>query len=168
VAADVYVAQAEILVERGDIEGAAEAIDHARESIGALESRHALHRVCLGDARVLLAQRQYRQARGAAESAERVARESGLAVEALHARAAAAEAAAALGDRGAARAWLDSVLTDPHFADPLRVYRGDQVMAGCARALRQYGDHAGADLLDERLAAMRGRVAATANGAVTA
>ncbi|MFO0606541.1 MAG: protein kinase [Polyangiales bacterium] len=166
-AADVYVALAELLVERGDVEGAAEAIDRARESVGAVESRHALYRVCLGDARVLMARRQHRHARGAAEAAERVARESGMVLEALHARAAAAEAAAALGDRVAARAWLDSVLGDPHFADPLRVYRGDQVVAGCARALRLLGDAASADLLDERLSAMRRRVAATAE-AVTA
>jgi tetratricopeptide (TPR) repeat protein len=164
VAAEVYVALAELLVERGDVEGAAEAIDHARESVGAVESRHTLYRVCLGDARVLMARRQHRHARGAAEAAERVARESGLLLEALHARASVAEAAAALGDRVAARAWLDSVLTDPHFVDPLRVYRGDQVVAGCARSLRLLGDTASADLLDDRLAAMRRRVAATASG----
>jgi serine/threonine protein kinase/predicted ATPase len=167
-AAEVYVALSELLVERGDVEGAAEAIDRARESVGALESRYALYRVCLGDARVLLARRQYRHARAAAEAAERVARESGLVLEALHARAAAAEAAAALGDRVAARAWLDSVLGDPYFVDPLRVYRGDLIVSGCMRALRWLGDAASADLLDERLSAMRRRVAATVTEAMTA
>jgi hypothetical protein len=37
-------------------------------------------------------------------------------------------------------------------------------VAGCARSLRLHGDTASADLLDDRLAAMRRRVAATASG----
>ncbi len=162
VAVEVYVSLAELMLERGDIEGAAEAIEHARSGIGALESRHALYRVYLGDARLHLARRQYRQARAAAEAAERVARESGMVVEALHGRAYVAEASAGLGDRASARAWLDSVLGDPHFADPVRVFRGDRVVAACVRALRYMGDGASAEVLEARLAVMRQRVAATA------
>lgn len=165
VAVEVYVSLAELLLERGDIEGAAEAVEHARSGIGALESRYALYRVYLGDARLHLARRQYRQARVAAEAAERVARESGMVVEALHGRAYVAEASAGLGDRAAARAWLDSVLGDPHFADPVRVFRGDRVVAACVRALRYMGDGASADVLETRLAVMRHRVAATAPSA---
>ncbi len=116
----------------------------------------------LGDARLHLARRQHRQARAAAEAAERVARESGMVVEALHGRAYAAEACAGLGDRASARAWLDSVLGDPHFADPVRVFRGDRVVAACVRALRYMGDGASAEVLEARLAVMRQRVAATA------
>ena len=73
-----------------------------------------------------------------------------------------AEATAGQGDRAAARAWLESVLGDPHFADPMRVFRGDRVVAACARALRFLGDGAGAEVLEARLAVMRHRVAATA------
>ncbi len=162
VAVEVYVSLAELLLERGDIEGAVEAVDHARSGVGARESRHALYRVYLGDARLHLARRQYRQARAAAEAAERVARESGMVVEALHGRAYVAEASAGIGDRAAARAWLDSVLGDPHFADPVRVFRGDRVVAACVRALRFMGDSASAEVLEERLSVMRHRVAATA------
>ena len=83
-------------------------------------------------------------------------------IEALHGRAYVAEATAGQGDRAAARAWLESVLGDPHFADPMRVFRGDRVVAACARALRFLGDGAGAEVLEARLAVMRHRVAATA------
>jgi serine/threonine protein kinase/tetratricopeptide (TPR) repeat protein len=159
---EVHVAQAEILVERGDIEGATEAMDLARAGVGALESRHALFRVCVGDARLLIARKQHRNARAAAEAAARVARESGLVIESLHARALVAEAAGAQGDRVAARAWLDSVLGDPHFADPVRVFRGDAIVSTCARALRAMGESSAATLLDERVGEMRRRVAATA------
>ncbi len=162
---DVHVTLAELLIERGELDGASESIEHARAGATTLESREALYRMSIGDARLLLARRQFKHARAAAEAAERVAREAGMVVEALHGRAYVAEAAAGMGDRVAARAWLDSVLGDPHFSDPVRVLRGDRVVAACVRALRSMGDGTSADVLDQRLATMRERVAATAPAA---
>ena len=90
---------------------------------------------------------EFRAARSAAEEAERVATDAGLVVYALHARAHAAEAAAAMGDRAAARVFADAVLADPLLVDPLRLERGELVLAACERTLRMLGDNARADTI---------------------
>jgi tetratricopeptide (TPR) repeat protein len=159
---EAHVAVAELLVERNDIEGAATEIESARTLASATGIRKALLRVARGDAVVHLARRQYRLARSSAEVAEQGARESGLAIEALHGRVLAAEAAAGQGDRLAAWRLLGDVLEDPHFADPARVARGDLVLASCVRAFAALGDEAGAAHLGARLDALRRAVAATA------
>ena len=93
-----------------------------RARASARESRHALYQVCLGDA-VPMARRQHRHERRSGGGGERVARESGMVLEGAPTRAAAAEAAAALGDRVAARAWLDLGARRPAFRRPVRAYR---------------------------------------------
>jgi eukaryotic-like serine/threonine-protein kinase len=167
VAVEVYVTLAELLLDRGDVEGASDAMGQARSVYSVLESRNALYWVSLGDARLHLARKQYRQARSAAEAAERATREAGMMIESLHGRVLVAEANAGQGDRTSAKAWLDSVLGDPHFSDPMRVFRGDRIVASCAQTFRMLGDLNSADILDARHGAIRAALVASAPTWVT-
>jgi tetratricopeptide (TPR) repeat protein len=144
--ADALVTMAEQLLERGDVDDAAAAIERARAVLGTTGGRYAYVRLCLGDGRVLLARRQYRLARVAAESAEAAAAESGIPMEVLRARSVAALAAAHLGDRAAAMNAIERVLGDPLMADPSRIHRGARVLRACAGALRVLGDVRGGDV----------------------
>jgi tetratricopeptide (TPR) repeat protein len=145
--ADAHVALAEVHCARGETEAALAEIEKARAIAEAAGTRYTLVRVKLGEAMVALARGEYRAARASAEEAERVAGEGGIVAYALQARAFAAEGAAGTGDRAAAQRYVDAVLADPCFADPLRIERGDTVLAACERALRTLGDHARADAL---------------------
>ncbi len=144
-AAEARVEIAELLLERGDIEGAVAEMEIARTGAGCRGSRYVLLRVCVGDARVHVARRQWRQARLAAEAAERVAREAGMAAWVLHGRVLAAESALGQGDRMAAKRYVDTALTDPLLAVPGRLERSAKVIAGCVRVLRTLGDNVRAD-----------------------
>jgi serine/threonine protein kinase/tetratricopeptide (TPR) repeat protein len=144
--AEALVTLAELLVERGDVDDAAAAIERARALLGATGGRYAYVRLCLGDGRVLMARRQYRLARVAVESAEQAAAESGIPLEVLRARAGMALAAAHLGDRGAAMHAIEQVLGDPLMANPARIHRGARVLRACAEALRVLGAGRGGDV----------------------
>jgi tetratricopeptide (TPR) repeat protein len=145
--ADAHVALAEVYSERGEPEAALVELERARATAEATGSRYDLVRVKLGEAVVALARGEHRAARASAEEAERIAVDAGLVIYALHARAYAAEGAAGVGDRSAAQRFVDAVLADPRCADPLRLERGDLVLAACERALRMVGDAPRGDLL---------------------
>lgn len=144
--AESLVTLAEQLVERGDVDDAAAAIERARAVLGTTGGRYAYVRLCLGDGRVLMARRQYRMARVATESAESAALEAGIPLEVLRARADIALAAAYMGDRAAALAWIDKVFEDPRMARPGEMHRGSRVLRACAEALRVLGDGRAVDL----------------------
>ncbi len=145
--ADAHVALAELYAERGEIEQALAEVERARTDADATGSRYDMVRVRLGEAAVALARHEDGAALLHAEEAERLASNAGLVAYAIHARAYAARAAAAAGDAAAARRYVDAVLSDSHFADPMRTERGEMVLAACERALRAVGDHARADTL---------------------
>ena len=114
VAAEARVEIAELLVERGDLESAATEMELARAGAGSRGSRYVLLRVCIGDAAVHLARRQWRT--GAARRrgrGARGARGGDGRLGAARRSALAAEAAAGQGDRAAAKRNVDAVLTDP-------------------------------------------------------
>jgi serine/threonine protein kinase/predicted ATPase len=142
---DAHVALAEMYAERGETEHALAEIERARVTTEASGNRLDTVRLKNGEAVVALARNEHRAARTSAEEAERIATEAGLVVYALHARAHAAEAAALGGDRAAARVFVDAVLSDPLLVDPLRLERGELVLASCERTLRLLGDGARAD-----------------------
>jgi serine/threonine protein kinase/tetratricopeptide (TPR) repeat protein len=144
--AEALVTLAEQLLDRGDVDDAAAAIERARALLGTTGGRYAYVRLCLGDGRLLMARRQYRLARVAAESAEAAAAESGILMEVLRARSVSALAAAHLGDRAAAMNAIERVLGDPMMADPARIHRGARVLRACAGALRVLGDVRGGDV----------------------
>lgn len=161
--ADAHVALAEVYAARGETEMALAEIEQARAVAEATGTRYDLVRVKLGEAVVALSRAEYRAARASAEEAERIAAEAGLKVYALHARAYAAEGACGAGDRQAAQRYVDAVLADPCFAEPLRIERGDLVLAACERVLRSLGDRARADMI----AASRHRSAGSSRPALT-
>jgi len=146
--AEALVALAEVLVERGDIDDAAAAIERARALLGTTGGRYAYVRLCLGDGRVLLARRQYRLARVAMESAEAAASESGIPLEVLRARAGSALASAHLGDRAASLGWIERVLGDPLMSRPAHIHQGARVLRVCAEALRVLGGARGGDVIN--------------------
>ena len=164
--AESLVTLCELLVDRGDIDDAAAAIERARALLGTTGGRYAYVRLCLGDGRVLLARRQYRLARVATESAEEAALESGISLEGLRARASTALATAHLGDRAAAQATLERVLADPLMANPAHFHEGARVLRTCAEALRVLGatpggDMASAEAMAQRAGALEQAVMAT-------
>lgn len=164
--AESLVTLAELLVDRGDIDDAAAAIERARALLGATGGRYAYVRLCIGDGKVLMARRQYRMARVATESAEAAAVESGIPLEVLRARAGTALAAAHLGDRATALGWIERVLGDRLMVNPARMHRGARVLRACAEALRVLGDARGgdvtsADAMAQRASALERAVMAT-------
>ena len=164
--AESLVTLCELLVDRGDIDDAAAAIERARALLGTTGGRYAYVRLCLGDGRVLLARRQYRLARVATESAEEAALESGISLEGLRARASTALATAHLGDRAAAQATLERVLADPLMANPAHFHEGARGLRTCGEVLRVLGatpggDMASADEMAQRASALEQAVMAT-------
>lgn len=137
---DAHVALAELCAARGETEQALAELERARFSTEATGNRFDTVRLKNGEAVVALARGEFLAARTSAEEAERIATEAGLVVYALHARAHAAEAAAAGGDRAAARVYVDAVLADALLVDPWRLERGELVLASCERTLRLLGD----------------------------
>jgi tetratricopeptide (TPR) repeat protein len=166
--ADAHVALAEVCLARKDLDGAAAEVERARALASRTGSLFEHFRVHLGEAMLYLARRQHRLARITAEVAERTAREAGIVIEALRARAIAAEAAALQGDRMAAWTYLDVVLGDPRMADPSRVYRGDAVVGACGRALQALGDETHGALLLRQGEAVRAALADAYAAAVDA
>lgn len=164
--ADAHVALAEMMLVRRDLDGAAAEIERARALASRTGSLFEHFRVHLGEALLYLARRQHRLARITAEGAERTAREAGIVIEALRARALAAEAAALQGDRMAAWTYLDVVLGDPKMTDPSRVYRGDAVLSSCGRALQALGDETHAALLLRQAEGVRRALAQSFTAAV--
>jgi hypothetical protein len=151
---------------RGETEYALAELERARIPTEASGNRLDTVRLKNGEAVVALARGEHRAARTSAEEAERIATEAGLVVYALHARAHAAEAAAFGGDRAAARVFVDAVLADPLIVDPLRLERGELVLASCERTLRLLGDGARAETvaaLRHRRSAQSSRTAPEAN-----
>ncbi len=163
--AECLITLAEQLVEAGEVDDAAAAIERARVVLGTNSGRYAAVRLCLGDCRVLLARRHHRLARAAAESAESIALEAGIPVEAVRARALAALAAAQLGDRAAAAAAIERVLADPRMRRPAAMHRGADVLRVCAEAMRVLGAGGGAEAqAGERLAQRAEMLASAVRG----
>lgn len=153
--ADAHVALAEIHCARGETELALAELERARLDAEASGSRYDAVRVKLGEAIVANARGEFHTARTSAEEAQRIAAEAGLVVFVLHARAQAAEAAAGMGDALAAEKYLNAVLSDPAFAEPLRLERGDLVIDACERAFRKLGEHARADWVSRLRGALK-------------
>jgi serine/threonine protein kinase/tetratricopeptide (TPR) repeat protein len=132
--ADAHVALAEVYADRGETDAALAQLEVASRDANHSGSQYDAVRVLLGGALVALVRGDFASARERAEGAERLAIEAGIAQYALHARAFAAEAAARMGDRGAALFHADRVLEDPAMVEPWRIERGDRVLSSVERA----------------------------------
>lgn len=140
---------AELALARGDVEAAAADVARARVRAEALGWGLAMVGVLTAEARVHLARRQFRQARLVAEAAERAAQEAGMVDEVVWARAFAAAAAARVGDKLGAQAWIEAVLSDPRMAEPARMARCGDVLRACAMALSALNEPARGAALEE-------------------